>query len=189
MSKGKKPYWMPRDPAAWLADEALTLLSTAGRAIWFDLLCRMWIQRSQRGIIRGTADQLARLARCTGSEMESFLREAEQQDLCEVTRDSNGVVTLKDRGMLREEKVRKQTALRVAHHRQKTAKSSVTVPVTERDPVDRKPDNGEQIEEKVVPTDGAEAALEEQRPQPRLADLSRFLPRLPIVSPTSQRIG
>ena len=88
--EGKKPPWMPWDPAAWLADEVLMRLSTGSRAIWFDLLNRMWLQRGQRGIVSGTVDQLARLGRCTESEMERFLSEAQQHDLCPVSRDTNG---------------------------------------------------------------------------------------------------
>ena len=193
MSEGKKPPWMPWDPAAWLADEVLMRLSTGSRAIWFDLLNRMWLQRGQRGIVSGTVDQLARLGRCTESEMERFLSEAQQHDLCPVSRDTNGIVTLKDRGMLREEKVRQQTALRVARHRQKATKSFVTVPVTESDAGAQKPaTSSEQLKEKVVPTNGAEAPHEEQqsRPQPRpVLDLSRLLQRLASASPTSKKTG
>jgi hypothetical protein len=163
VSKGKKPSWIRWDPSAWLADEALTLLSTASRAIWFDLLNRMWMQRARSGVIGGTPDQLARLARCTVSEMERLLREAEQHDLCEVSRDSNGIVTLKDRVMLGEEKALEQTKLRVARHRQKTAKSSVTVSVTEQDTADKRPDTGEQKEEQNVPTNCPDAPLEEKQ--------------------------
>ena len=104
----------------------------------------MWIQSANRGNISGTPDQLTRLARCSGSELESFLSAAQQHGLCEVSRDSNGIVTLKHPGLLREDRVRKQTALRVARHRQKTAKSSVTVPVTEIGP---RHQSSEQIEE------------------------------------------
>jgi hypothetical protein len=187
VSRGKKPSRMRWDPAAWLADEALTRLSTASRAIWFDLLNRMWMQRDQSGVISGTADQLARLARCTGSEIEGFLKEAEQHALCELSRDSNGIVTLKNSRLVDDENIRKQTALRVARHRQKTAKPSVTVSVSElqrRDAGDQRPDTSEQIEEKEeqnVPTNCADAAPEDEQ---QLRAVTQ-----PEVKATTQAVG
>jgi hypothetical protein len=126
----------------------------------------MLMQKPQSGIISGTADQLTRLARCTESEMERFLSEAEQHDLCEASRDSNGIVTIKNRDLLRKEKERKQTASRVVRHRQKTARPSVTVPVTEiqrGDVGDQRPDSTEQIEEKEDQNVPSDEPLEERQ--------------------------
>ncbi len=118
--------WLQWYPADWRSAEEVTLLSTPSRAIWFDLLNRMWLKTENRGTVSGTPVQLAKLARCTETEMFAFLVEAEQTKLGTVEWASNGVVTLGNRRILREEKVREQTVIRVARHRSRKKHGGVT---------------------------------------------------------------
>jgi len=130
MRRSRRLPWMKFFPNDWLGDHTVTLLSPASRGIWIDLLCVMSNQPA-RGIVTGTVEQLARLARCSGSEMENFLHESEH-GLCDTIRDGNGLVTLKNRRMLRDEKARKQTAERVARHRRNKVSNGVgSAPVQE----------------------------------------------------------
>jgi len=50
-------------PGDWLKDAALARCTPATRGVWMDLLCAMH-DLNRSGELRGTADQLARLARC-----------------------------------------------------------------------------------------------------------------------------
>jgi hypothetical protein len=103
----------------WMKDPAVRRLSLVNRGIWIDLLCFMF-ESERRGELVGTAEQLARLAGCTRLEMDSFLAEVKQVDLCdfrfgnEERLDGNGEITLINRRMVRDEKARRDNANRQA---------------------------------------------------------------------------
>jgi hypothetical protein len=99
----------------WLTDPELQACSASTRGIWINALCFMW-QASQRGIISGSHDALARLLNCTPEEFALFLEGASVTEFANVT-VSNSNVTIENRRMVREEKARKTTRLRVQKHR------------------------------------------------------------------------
>jgi hypothetical protein len=80
-----------------------------------DLLCAMH-QSGRSGELRGTTDQIARLARCSTVELTQALTELQTTGTADVTFRNNDVTVI-NRLMKREHKVRKDTALRVMKHR------------------------------------------------------------------------
>lgn len=93
----------------WLKDPCLSLCSPATRGIWIDALSRMHELRG--GSLTGTPDQLARALRCSVADLQSALHELKATEAADV-RYSNGMVTLINRRMAREEKARVDAALR-----------------------------------------------------------------------------
>jgi hypothetical protein len=111
--------WMKFVPGDWLKDPAVSLCSPAARGIWMDLICAMH-EAGQSGQLRGTNDQLARLARCQPAELAQALTELQASGAAVVTqRNENvtGIVTVCNRRMQREEKAREQTRKRVSAFR------------------------------------------------------------------------
>jgi len=121
----------PRD---WITDPALSLCSPATRGIWIDLLCSMWFA-AERGRLEGTPRSLARLARCTAQEMIRAIKELRASGAASVTCNANVTlcntdVTIENRRMMRDEKVRLQTRLRVDKHRAKECNAPSNAEVT-----------------------------------------------------------
>lgn len=132
---GKRPYFQFFG-GDWMRDPHLSKCAPATRGIWIDLLCAM--NDSGEGEITGTVAQLARIGRCTESEMRVALADLEATETAEIRREtnkkksetsvtrnanvrkSNGNVTVRCRRLYREAKLRQQTALRVRRHRSKT---------------------------------------------------------------------
>ena len=118
-----KLHWIKFFTGDWLKDPAVSLCSPAARGIWMDLLCAMH-ESGQRGQLRGTNDQLARLARCQPAELAQALTELQTSGAAVVTqRNENvtGLVTVGNRRMQREEKAREQTRKRVSEFRRNAA--------------------------------------------------------------------
>lgn len=121
----------------WLSDPRLRSCSPATRGIWIDLLCSMHLL-DRCGEVSGTIDQLARMANCSTAEMATALIEfqttktadifppLENTEMLHVTL-CNKIVTVKNRRMLREAKIRKQSNLRVERHRRNARRNA---PVT-----------------------------------------------------------
>lgn len=99
----------------WLADVELQAASASTRGIWINALCLMWESRT-RGTISGATPVMARRLNCTAEEFDLFLAEAKALKFADVT-FCNGEVTLTNRRMRNEEKVREGTRLRVQRHR------------------------------------------------------------------------
>jgi hypothetical protein len=99
----------------WLKDPALTLCTSSARGVWIDLICAMH-ESGRSGELRGTPDQLARVARTSTADLTQALTDLQATGAADVT-ERNGVVTVVNRRMKRESKERKQTALRVFRHR------------------------------------------------------------------------
>ncbi len=111
----------------WLSDPALQAASASSRGIWINALCFMW-EAPERGKLTGTRESLARLLGATTGEMEEFLAEASALNFADVT-ESNKKVTLENRRMVKEEKERQATKLRVRKHRGGgTSNTEVTPP-------------------------------------------------------------
>lgn len=101
----------------WMKDPQVSMCAPATRGIWIDLLCAMH-DSGQSGEVTGTVEQLARLCRCTPSEMEAALEDLSVTNCANVTLCNNGV-TVECRRMKKEAKSRQSSKLRVARHREK----------------------------------------------------------------------
>lgn len=99
----------------WLSDPQLKMASHQSKGIWIDLLCYMW-ESPERGTITGTIQELCRMLGTTDPEFIRFMDEAKRLNFASVT-ESNGKVTVLNRRMVREEKDRKNNALRQARHK------------------------------------------------------------------------
>lgn len=99
----------------WLGDPALQSCAAATRGIWINALCFMW-EAPERGKLAGTKDSLGRLLGATPAEMDQFWSDLDAYKFADVT-FCNSNVTLSNRRMVRDEKIRQGTKLRVARHR------------------------------------------------------------------------
>lgn len=93
------------------------MASMSTRGVWFEMLCCMW-DAPQRGKIEGTHEQLARLLGCSTLELTSAISEINVTKIGDVT-ECNGIVTVINRRMYREQKEKESGALRVKRHREK----------------------------------------------------------------------
>lgn len=104
-------------PGDWSTDPALTLCAPATRGVWIDLICAMH-EFDQSGKLRGTADQLARFARCTTVEFVQAMTDLQTSMAADVA-ERNGVYEICNRRMAAAYKIRKSVADRVQRHRNK----------------------------------------------------------------------
>lgn len=100
----------------WKKDPAVGMCSITARGVWVEMLIAMH-DSDRSGILRGTTDQLALLVRCSTSELDQAITEFQTTGVADVTKDRNGVVTVKNRRMAREAKGREITAQRQRKHR------------------------------------------------------------------------
>jgi hypothetical protein len=107
--------WFKFNPSWWMSDAELSKCTPATRGVWMDLLCAMH-QSGRSGELRGTTDQIARLARCSTAELTQALTELQTTGTADVTFRNNDVTVI-NRLMKREAKSRTDTALRVKKHR------------------------------------------------------------------------
>lgn len=111
----KLPY-LPLYTGDWLKDPALTLCRPATRGVWIDLLCAMH-ELGRSGELCGTAEELARLARCASTaECVQALTDLQNKRAAEI-QERNGVYTVRNRRMHRESLRRKSNAERQERHR------------------------------------------------------------------------
>lgn len=102
-------------PADWVTDPNLSMCSASTRGIWIDMICAMH-QSDRSGTLTGTPDQLARVCRCSPSDVHSAVCELKATGTADV-RECNGVVTVINRRMQREYRERVATTRRVVKHR------------------------------------------------------------------------
>ncbi len=122
MSRRDGHFWIRFEPTTWLTDPALSKCEPATRGIWVDWLCVMWQDNTYR--LRGTHEQLARMARCTPLEAEATIADLRAHRAADVTR-SHGKVTLISRRFKRELGARKSANDRKIRQRKRqgTARS------------------------------------------------------------------
>lgn len=128
-------------PGDWVQDTGP--LSLAAKGAWIDLLCAMW--RSQtRGTLTLSLLGYTRLIRATADQAKAAISELIDMGICDaeidgqkvknlpLVTDGNVIVTLINRRMVREEKERNSTRLRVERFRNADMKrpcnGNVTVP-------------------------------------------------------------
>lgn len=95
----KLPY-MPFYVSDWMSDPQLAMCSLATRACWLELLCGMH-SLGHMGVITGTADQLARVCRCSVAEFVQSANELQDYHVGEVS-ERDGKYTIVNRRMKRE---------------------------------------------------------------------------------------
>ena len=95
---------MPLYTGDWLKDPDLSMCAPATRGIWIDLLCAMH-ERDRSGELRGTTEQIARLARCSTVELEAALTDLQTSDAADVER-RNGSWLIANRRMKKEATIR-----------------------------------------------------------------------------------
>jgi hypothetical protein len=87
----------------------------------------MW-EAPERGRLEGSVDQFTRMVGARDADFQTFLNEAQEAKFCDVT-ICNTTVTVINRRMLREQKERDNTRLRVRRHRSNAqCNGAVTVP-------------------------------------------------------------
>jgi hypothetical protein len=100
-------------PNDWIRDTRI--LSPLSRGIWVDMLCFMWYA-VERGKLEGTPEDFHRQLSCTEREFNKAINEINFKKIADVT-ICNGIVTVINRRMRKEEKERESTRLRVKRHR------------------------------------------------------------------------
>jgi hypothetical protein len=134
---GKQPY-IPFFTGDWLKDPALSLCAPAARGVWIDLLCAMH-EAGRSGELRGTYEQLARVARCSTADVIQSLTDLQATGAADVT-ERNGVVTVVNRRMKREAKERNGNRLRQRKRRgSRDCHAEVTPPYSYSDSTSRDP--------------------------------------------------
>lgn len=130
-------------PGDWMKDPALSMCGPLTRGIWIDFLCAIH-EYDHAGQITGTAEQLARVCRCSVVDLRVALGELKQTHTADVT-ERNGQITVVCRRMAREAKERKNNALRQKKYREKK-RSNASVTDYIEDEVEEE-DNGEEEKE------------------------------------------
>ena len=120
--------WEPFYHSVWMSDPDLSGCSPATRGIWIDALCAMW-QSGRVGTMTATVEGWARICRCTPKEFLAAARELDATKTANVT-FSDKTITLCNRRMAREHKVRKSGRERKKRFDEKRRNAEVTPPVT-----------------------------------------------------------
>lgn len=107
--------WYPGD---WLKDPAVSRCTPATRGVWMDLLCAMH-ESGRSGVLRGTPEEIARIARCSAPEAVQAIAEIHTSCVADVTYERDGHVTLINRRMKAEADKRLKDA-----HRQRKSRMS-----------------------------------------------------------------
>lgn len=114
------------DIPLWRSDRKVALLPELERGIWLECLFAMRLEEPYTGILSGTPEELARLARCSVVNMAQTIHALKKYNVADV-HERNGVVTLINRKMNREHKAREINRSRVERHR---TRPSCNAPVT-----------------------------------------------------------
>ncbi len=119
-------------PGDWRRDTQVQMASMSTRGVWHEMLCCMW-DAPDRGKLTGPVPQLAQMFGCHHEELQTALREISALNIGDVTfcnDEGNEIVTVENRRMVREERVRKQGLARIHRYRDKACNADVTHDVT-----------------------------------------------------------
>jgi len=125
---GKSPAFQfyPNDWSRDLEEHPLEI-----EGAWIRICCKLWWSET-RGILAKTMEQWAKILRTNKVDAERLITYIENEQIGDVKRNGNGYVTLVSRRMVRDEKTRELTRLRVYKHRNKeTCNADVTHDVTQ----------------------------------------------------------
>jgi len=104
-----KHFYLKFNTGDWLTDPRLSLCSPLARGVWMDLLCAMH-QLDRSGELRGTTEELARLARCSTEEFVKAMTDI-QNKLAGDVQQRNGSWSIANRRMKREADIREKRKL------------------------------------------------------------------------------
>lgn len=104
----KKLPHIPFYTGDYMKDPQLSLCTSATRGIWMDLLCAMH-ESDRSGELRGTSEQLARLARCSTVELVQALTDLQNSRAADVEK-RNDTWVVANRRMKREAFIREKRA-------------------------------------------------------------------------------
>ena len=111
-------------PNDWLTDTSLRMLPLDSKGFWIDLICYLW-KSKERGKITGTYEQIARVMGLDIQTVKFHIKMLDVTDTATVT-ESNGIVTIESRRIIKEESKRSGGAKRTARHREKKSNADVT---------------------------------------------------------------
>jgi len=117
MAKQKLPY-MQFYPGDYIRDTRG--LSAEAKGVWMDALCFMW-DAPERGVLRNTPDGFARMFGISVDAFDAVLMQFDVNIICDINRDSNGIVTLESRRMIKDEGTRVNNRIRQNRKREKDA--------------------------------------------------------------------
>ncbi len=109
--------WFKFDTAAWIQDTRV--LSPVAKGFWIDVLCFMWKKDDDQGSLSGPVPMLARITGTPESDVIASIEEFEIFNICDVSRDGHGTVTLVSRRMSRLCKERNDAAERQRNKRKR----------------------------------------------------------------------
>lgn len=92
-----------------MKDSRLSLCLPSTRGVWIDLICAMH-EADRSGELRGTAEQLARLARCSTVELVHALTDLQTTGAAAVSQ-RNGTYIVANRRMQRDYEIRRKRAI------------------------------------------------------------------------------
>lgn len=110
-------------PGDWRRDPALQMCSMSVQGIWVNLLCIMW-EAPKRGVISGGRKDFCKILGVTSLEFTHFLSAIKTHCFGEIS-EENGVITIRNRRMVREEEARKANNDRVREFREKQSSSEI----------------------------------------------------------------
>lgn len=126
MSKAPAFQFYPNDWSRDLEEHPLEI-----EGAWIRICCKLWWAKP-KGKFTRTISQWARILRTSEEDANRIITYIETEQIGDVKRNGNGNVTLMSRRMVRDEKVREQTKLRVQRYREKTpCNGDVTHDVTQ----------------------------------------------------------
>lgn len=102
-------------PGDWLKDPALSKCEPATRGIWIDAIAAMH-ENCRSGALVGTPGQLSRVLRCSEAAFMAAVDDLHATNTADVT-VCRGIVTLVNRRMAEEAKLRENNRLRQTKHR------------------------------------------------------------------------
>ncbi len=127
MTQDKLPY-MQLYVRDWLTDPAVKKLSFSTKGFWIDLLFYLWLSDT-RGKFVGTYKDISKLMGCNSDIVEKHILRLKEAKTANVT-IANGIITIENRRILREEKKRMSGRIRSSRHIQKKELSSTNAKLT-----------------------------------------------------------
>ena len=107
---------MPFYTGDWLKDTSV--LSVGARGAWISILVAMW-DAEPRGVLSLSMPAYSRLIGAPEDQTEALIYELTNLRICNFLTDSNGVLTLISRRMVRDEKARETNRMRASKHYEK----------------------------------------------------------------------
>jgi len=102
----------------WLSDEAVGASTLQTQGLWMRILCLLFLSTT-RGELTRTHEEWCRMTGCSRRQFDEFLTEARALLFCYEYEKVTGVIMIRSRRMWRDDKARRDNALRQATYREK----------------------------------------------------------------------